>query len=477
MNQPYRRFFEALPGYCTVQDRDFMIVEANQRFRKDFGDYQGRHCYQIYKQRSEKCEICPVERTFRDGQDHSGEEQVTCTDGRCVSVIVYTTPIRDENGEIAAVMEMSTDITEMKSLQRQMRESQERYRMLFEEVPCYISIQDRELNIIEANRKFKEDFGSFLGCKCYQVYKHRDRQCLDCTVQETFRDGRVHHSEEVVSSKSGKKNVLVYTAPLHGPDGNIKSVMEMSADITPIRELQGKLESVGLLISSISHGIKGLLTGLDGGMYLVDTGLKMNKPERLNKGWGMVQRNVERIRSLVLNILYYAKDREPVFEKIVIGELAEEVIEVIKHKASELGIQVSSEVDQACGEMLADRNGLRALLVNLLENSLDACRVDTKNDMHGVRLRVSPESLKILFEIEDNGIGMDREACDKAFSLFYSSKGTEGTGLGLFIADKIVRAQGGTIEIESRPGEGTRFLVRIPSGPVKTVTSDNPLEE
>jgi PAS domain S-box-containing protein len=477
MNQPYRRFFEALPGYCTIQDRDFQIVEANQKFRRDFGDYQGRYCYQVYKKRSEKCEVCPVERTFRDGQDHSGEEQVTCTDGRNVSVIVYTTPIRDENGDISAVMEMSTDISELKGLLRQLRESQERYRMLFEEVPCYISIQDRDLNIIEANRKFKEDFGSFLGCKCHQIYKHRDRQCLDCTVQETFGDGRVHHSEEVVSSKSGKKNVLVYTAPLHGPDGNIISVMEMSADITPIRELQGKLESVGLLISSISHGIKGLLTGLDGGMYLVDTGLKRDKPERLEKGWGMVRRNVERIRSLVLNILYYAKDREPVFEKIVIAELVEEVTEVVCPKASELGIQVSSEVDQECGEMFADRNGLRALLVNLLENSLDACRVDTKKDVHQVNIRVLPESKTILFEIGDNGIGMDRETCDKAFSLFYSSKGTEGTGLGLFIADKIARSQGGSIEIESRLGEGTSFMVRIPTAPKNQRTSDNPLEE
>ena len=84
----------------------------------------------------------------------------------------------------------------------------------------------------------------------------------------------------------------------------------MSTDITQIRELQSQLTSIGLLVGSISHGIKGLLTGLDGGIYLVNSGFAKNEPERVNKGWEMVQRNVDRIRSMVMDILYYAKDRE-----------------------------------------------------------------------------------------------------------------------------------------------------------------------
>ena len=68
----------------------------------------------------------------------------------------------------------------------------------------------------------------------------------------------------------------------------------------------------------------------------------------------------------------------------------------------------------------------------------------------------------VQFEIEDNGIGMDQETREKAFSLFFSSKGTEGTGLGLFISDRIARSHGGTIELESQPGVGTRFVVKLP---------------
>ena len=73
MEHPRRRFsdkiFDAIPGYLTVQDRELKIIEANDAFKRNFGDFTGKNCYQIYKHRPEKCEDCPVERTFRDGQN------------------------------------------------------------------------------------------------------------------------------------------------------------------------------------------------------------------------------------------------------------------------------------------------------------------------------------------------------------------------------------------------------------------------
>ncbi len=100
--------------------------------------------------------------------------------------------------------------------------------------------------------------------------------------------------------------------------------------------------------------------------------------------------------------------------------------------------------------------------MNLLENSIDACRVDRKKSAH--RVSISAEALPgwVRFVVEDNGIGMDPETRSRAFSLFFSSKGAEGTGLGLFIANKIATAHGGHIKLESEPNRGTRFLVSLP---------------
>ena len=463
MELPYQHYFDAMPCYLTVQDREFRIAAANQRFRDDFGEIDGRHCYQVYKRRSEPCEKCPVDRTFRDGLCHDSEEQVRSRFGRDVSVIVYTTPIRDEEGNITAVMEMSTDITEIKLLQKQLRESQERYRQLFEEVPCYMSVQNQSLRIVDANRKFREDFGDPFGRYCYEIYKHRREECVPCAVQETFADGLVHHTEEVVTSQSGASmNVLVYSTPIRDAAGRITHVMEMSTDVTPIRELQSKLTSLGLLIGSISHGIKGMLTGLDGGIYMVNSGMARQDPARITRGWEMVRRNVDRIRSAVLDILYYAKDREPNWETIPARSAVEEACGVMEPRAREHGVRFTVDLPEEAGTFEVDAKAFRALLVNLIENAIDACRVDRKQIEHAVTVRVQGDEDHVRVEITDNGVGMEQETREKAFTLFFSSKGSEGTGLGLFVSGKIAAAHGGSIAVESEPGAGTRFLVTLP---------------
>jgi PAS domain S-box-containing protein len=460
---PYRQYFDAMPCYVTVQNRDFKVITANSRFVKDFGNYQGRHCYQVYKQRPEKCEVCPVERSLRDGRSHQSEETIRCLDGREVSVIVYTEPILDSNGEITAVMEMSTDITDLKHLQDQLHESQSKYRSLFEEVPCYISIQDEDLNIIDANRIHRKDFGTFLGCKCYEVYKHRTEECYPCSVRLTFADGQMRIKEGVVTSIKGKAiNVLMHTAPIYDSSGKIKYVMEMSANITQVRQLQSQLSSIGLLISSISHGIKGLLNSLNGGIYLVNNGLAKDNQARLHQGWEIVLRNISRIRSMVLDILYYTKDREPDYASITCSSLIDEISELLRPKAQELGVELIKKTDDSACVFEADSKAVLSMLVNLTENSLDACRLDSSKKEHRVVLDATGDKDQVCFTIEDNGIGMDRETRENAFTLFFSSKGSEGTGLGLFIANKIVTAHGGRIELKSKRNEGTRFLVYLP---------------
>ncbi|OYV66672.1 MAG: hypothetical protein B7Z74_10730 [Deltaproteobacteria bacterium 21-66-5] len=256
------------------------------------------------------------------------------------------------------------------------------------------------------------------------------------------------------------------TAPLLGADGEIEYVMEMSTDITELKRLQTQLQSLGMLVGEISHDIKGLLTGLDGGIYMVDTAMAKGDQERLALGWEMVRRNVERIRSLVLNILYYAKDREPDYRLCSPLKLAEEAMAPFEARAAESGIRLEQDLDPAAITLEADAKAVKALLTNLLENALHACLADAEKPEHRVGLRVAGEGDYVLFEISDNGVGMDREAREKAFAPFFSSKGADGTGLGLYIAKRIVSQHGGSITLDSELGRGTRFSVSIPKRPL-----------
>lgn len=462
MEMDYRQVFEAIPCSLSVIGRDFRVLDANDRYRIRFGDWEGRYCYQVFRQRSEPCEVCPVGQTFLDGERHESEEEVRTIWGENLTVVVRSKPILDDSGAVVAAVEMATDISHLKNLQNLLRKSQKRYHTMFSQVPCYISIQDEDLNIIEANSAFQEDFGSVLGRKCFEAYKHRSSPCEPCPVQETLVDGLPRTREEVVTSRTGQtKHVLVTTAALRDAGGAITAVMEMSADITHVRELEDRLTQLGLLIGTVSHSLKGLLNGLSGGMYLVNSGFAKGDEGRVKKGWSTVQRNAERIKAMVSDILYYAKDRVPSWEPLDAGEIAFDVVTMLESRAREISVDLSLEAGPDAGGLEGDPQAIRALLANLVENSLDACRLDDACMGHRVVVRVEGREDQVEFHVEDDGIGMDREARDKAFSLFFSTKGT-GTGLGLFISNKIARAHGGEIDLRSEPGEGTTFVVRLP---------------
>jgi signal transduction histidine kinase len=165
---------------------------------------------------------------------------------------------------------------------------------------------------------------------------------------------------------------------------------------------------------------------------------------------------------MVLDLLYYAKDRVPEWQKTSALAVAQEVCEVMRGKAAELGIDFRCEFDQDSGDFDADAKAVRSLLINLVENAMDACRVDSKKNNHQVRVALKGRPDLIEFEIADNGIGMDQETRERAFGLFFSSKRGNGTGLGLFISNKIAAAHGGQIELESELNRGTRLIVKLP---------------
>jgi signal transduction histidine kinase len=120
---------------------------------------------------------------------------------------------------------------------------------------------------------------------------------------------------------------------------------------------------------------------------------------------------------------------------------------------------------------------MRSALINILENCIDACIDDkTVNKQSRVSLTVSGDNDSIFYEIEDNGIGMDQGTMEKMFTLFYSSKGSRGTGLGMFVANQIIEQHTGDIEVKSQPGEGSHFRIRLPKTLPEKVKNNTDVE-
>lgn len=460
-------FFNEVPCFVALHSRQLQIVSCNHLFRERLGDRVGQASDADYLGPFEAPGDSPVGKTFARGAPQRCREILHYRDGTTFPVMVHTAPIRNSHDEIELVLEIIADISEVTRLQAELRTTQQRYHQLFEEVPCYIVVLDRDYQITAANRLFRDEFGETAGPTCHRAYKQRSTPCAVCPVAQTFQDGQSHQKEMVVNSQSGEQlNVLIWTAPIVNAAGEITQVMEMATNITQMRQLQDRLTSLGLMVSSVSHGVKGVLTGMDAGLYLLNAGLQKEDIDQVNEGYDIMKLMTGRIRSLVLDVLYYAKERALSVEALDVLGFVNDVAFIVSPKARQHPIDFQCQFDDDLGRFEADPVALRSAFVNILENAVEACAEDDTDKAHRIVFSARGDETQLEFEIWDNGVGMSEETRKNLFNLFFSSKGEQGTGLGLFIARKSIEQHGGKLTVVSEPGQGACFSIVLPRSPL-----------
>jgi len=349
---------------------------------------------------------------------------------------------------------------------RELETSEKRYVQLFNESPAYISIIDRNFRIVEFNKQIEKQFGNVTGRCCYKTFKQLDEPYHNCPVRKTFQDGMNHTAEIDVTLDDGSvRNFFLQSSAIADAGGRVDHVMEMTTDVTVVHQLQEHLAALGLHISSISHGIKGMLTGLDGGQYLISSGIEKKDMQLIQDGWDIAREKIAQIRKMVLDILMHSKDRPLAREKVNVFDFVQELVTVMdtKMKKNSIALELDSLKPNSGVVIEIDRQVLFSALLAILENAVDACRA-VRNIRTRLTIKISVELSRdeIVFKIRDNGKGLAREYQEEVFSLFYSDKGAMGTGLGLFIAQRSVKKHNGTIRVDSRPGEFTEFTIAVP---------------
>ena len=334
---------------------------------------------------------------------------------------------------------------------------------LFDRLPCYISVVDRETRLISINKLFKEAFGGGPGDYCHKVLRQLDEPCSGCAALRTFLDGKSYQYGMELADLSGQiVNVLSWTVPIRDEHGEITHVLVMSTNTSQIDELKDHLSSLGLMVGSMSHGIKALLTSLEGGVYMLGSGFSKDNREEIKEGYEVVKQMVGRMRNLILDILFYAKGGELKKEPVDVIEFANDVAMVVEPKMTNGKIRFVKDFDRSLSTFAVDAGMLSTALINVLENALDACVDDTAKDSHHILFSIRPEKEHVVFSIQDDGTGMDRETRENMFSLFFSAKEKKGTGLGLFITEKIIHQHGGIITVDSEKRKGTLIEIKVP---------------
>jgi len=244
-----------------------------------------------------------------------------------------------------------------------------------------------------------------------------------------------------------------------------------------------RLAVMGQTIATLSHHIKNILQGIRGGSYLIDAGLQRNDTDAVRRGWAMVDRNQERISNLVMDMLTFSKEREPEKVDADINETVADVVELMKTRADELGVELIFVAAESLPLAHFDPEAMHRAILNIVTNAIDASaeRMREENDddefedaerdreshvnVEGrvvVQTQYEPQCGWTIL-VTDNGSGIDADDREKIFSLFESSKGARGTGLGLPVSEKILREHGGRIEIrDAAIAPGACFVLHLP---------------
>ncbi len=239
-----------------------------------------------------------------------------------------------------------------------------------------------------------------------------------------------------------------------------------------------RLAAVGQTIASLSHHIKNILQGVRGGSYLIELGLgdhekaaSLEQPDKqatgkavdtIRKGWGIVERNQERISTLVMDMLTFSKEREPDPQPSNLNEVAADVVELMQSRAKELNVQLVWQPEEEMPTLLFDPEAIHRAILNVLTNAIDACE-DTEQGQVTIRSEFREQDSLARLTISDNGPGITPDDQEAIFNIFVSRKGGRGTGLGLPVSRKIMEEHGGQILLESEPGKGSTFTLELPT--------------
>jgi two-component system, NtrC family, sensor kinase len=222
-----------------------------------------------------------------------------------------------------------------------------------------------------------------------------------------------------------------------------------------------RLAAMGQTIAMLSHHIKNILQGVRGGSYLIDMGLKDHNEDHVRKGWAIVEKNQNKIYQLVMDMLTFSKERQPVMQVASLNQTVGEVCELMQTRAAECKVRLEVRLNENLAAATFDVEGIHRAVLNVVTNAIDAVE-GTETGQVIVETGHEANADIVYVSVTDNGPGIPQDQLAKIFNVFESTKGARGTGLGLAVSKKILREHGGDITVETKPGFGCRFLLNWP---------------
>jgi PAS domain S-box-containing protein len=407
------------------------------------------------------------------------EYKIITSKGVIKDVVSTNRIIFDKDGKIKQIVGVVQDITERKKAEETLRESEEKYRQLFENSSDAVMIFDEQTRRFEdANRATLDLYGytreEFLKLQVIDLSAEpeRTKTAVDKIAngktgsivvpirKHKKKDGTVFFSEISAGTfySKGRKKII----------GEVRNITERMKAEEERETLQAqlvqseKMAGIGTLTSGIAHEFNNLLQIMSGHAEFAQ---RTKKPEDMEEALDIVGNTSDRVSKIIKDLLTFSRRDALEIELSSIPELIDFVLSMTEEQLNKNNIKVVREYGRV-PKIEVNQGEMQQVFLNMVTNARDAML--PKGGKLQIRIKKVKENVEISFT--DTGIGIEEENLGRVFEPFYTTKGavggdirTQGIGLGLSVSYGIVLRHGGTIEVESEAGKETTFTIRLPA--------------
>jgi PAS domain S-box-containing protein len=460
-----------------IIDSQFNIRYIDPEWQKVYGDPTGKKCYEYFMGRNEVCPGCGIVKALETKSVTVTEELVVKENNRPIHVT--TIPFQNSSGEWL-VAEVNVDISERKKAEEALRESENKYRTLVENLPQKIFLKDANSVYISCNEAYARDLkigpGEIAGKTDYDFYPKKLAEKYRVDDKRIIESAETKDIEEEYLQDGQKRVVHTVKTPVKDEKGGVVGVLGIFWDITKFKQAEEEMESMNRKLQATveeltqsnnelqefvhvaSHDLKTPLQaiGILADWILTDYGDKFDESGR--ERVKLLVGRAKRIDELIGGLLQYFQvgHTRGKYEEVDLNIVLSEVIREIAPPEN-IEITIQSELPTVIGE--------QRRMVQIFQNLLNNAIKYIEKPRGEIKVGCVEEDGFWKFSVCDNGSGIEQKYFGKLFKVFQkleSHDESEGTGIGLAIVKKIVELYGGRVCVESRPREGSTFFFTLP---------------
>ena len=463
--------FDAMSDGIFIFDLDRRLVQVNRAGAalEDSSPHLliGRRCCDVLRATDR---TCLVERALRERRRLTREY---VPENSLRPLLVTAEPLIADQGRIMGVICTARDLTELREAQAAARQQQTLLVSVLQSAREAIYAVDTEGRLLWCNRAIFELTGcappELIGRRIFDFIHEEDRAQVEASLQKTFA-GQAQSCEARYRGADGWRYALINSTPLR-LDEKVTGSLCFAHDVTEQKQqterlMQAeKLRALGQLASGVAHDFNNALAAIMGRTQLMRR--QLSDPKLL-QSLDVIQKAAEDAAATARRIQTFAR-QAPLerFERLDVGSLVLDAIEITRtqweDEAFVHGRRYDVSLDAPSGLYVSgNASELREVFVNLIINAIDAMP-------KGGTLKISAQrdGGEVVLRFTDQGIGIQPDAMGRIFEPFYTTKGAQGTGLGLFVSYGIIERHRGRIEVESEVGSGTTFIIHLPAAHAK----------